>query len=804
MKPQTEHSSQVSALYTKMVVALTLSAPVMVLSMIPATQFRGWQWVVAALSFPVVTWAAWPFHSAMAKAARAGATTMDTLVSLGVIAATAWSLYALLFTGAGTLGATMEMTFLPRHASAHHAHLYFEGATMVTTFLLVGRYIEAKAKHSASQALRALLDLGAKTATLLPNWRITQAEDDTPTSRYQETIIDATDLKVADVFMVRPGEKIATDGTVLEGQSVVDESLLTGEPLPVNVSAGSTVTGATVNVGSPLIVQATRVGADTALAQIQQLVDRAQSGKAPAQRLADRVAGVFVPVVIGLSLLTLAGWLFFTGNPQSAVTAAVAVLVIACPCALGLATPMALMVGNGVASRQGILLKGPETLETSRHVDTIVLDKTGTLTEGVMSVSGVDAAAGVTAEQLLARTAAAETGTEHPIGRAIITAAEESGQSFTRPDRTWTLPGRGLVAVAGRQVTAVGSPAWIAEITAEPVPEPQTAVTLIAVAGGELAEDFKMGREPSDQSAENPAPGTDTDRETVTMRVEGMTCGSCVHRVQRKLKKSVPGTDPLVNLATGTATIDVDAAVDTQALLEAVNSTGFSATLLSRTAAFSGVRLPDLKQRAEADGEDWPRPDFSSLGTIQVTDRVKDSSAEAIRQLQKLGVKPVLLTGDNEQVAQQVASEVGIAESDVYASVLPADKRNLVAKLQDEGHTVAMVGDGVNDAAALAQAGQRGLGMAMGSGTDVAMEAADVTLMTSDVRAAASAIEISRATVGTIKGNLLWAFGYNVVALPLAVAGLMNPMIAGACMAFSSIFVVLNSLRLRRFRGKAA
>jgi Cu+-exporting ATPase len=635
----------------RLIVSTVLAVPVILLSMIPVLQFVGWQWLALVLASPVVAWGAWPFHRAAWTNLRHGAATMDTLISLGVGAAYLWSLYALFF---GDVGMSMS--------GMRGTDIYLEVAAGVTVFILAGRYFEARSKRRSGAALRALLEMGAKDVSVLRDG--------------SERRIPLAELLVGDEFVVRPGEKIATDGVVAEGSSAVDMSMLTGESVPVEVRAGDAVIGATVNAGGRLVVRATRVGSDTQLAQMAKLVEEAQNGKAAVQRLADRVSAVFVPIVIVLALATLVGWLV-TGHPaEAAFTAAVAVLIIACPCALGLATPTALLVGTGRGAQLGVLIKGPEVLESTRRVDTVVLDKTGTVTAGRMSLVSVHVADGVVAEEALLLAAALENASEHPIARAIVAGA------------------------AARELPFV--------------------------------EDF--------QNVEG-------------LGVRGIVDGKAV----------VVGRDRL--LAQWSVVLDESLALAKAAAEEA-----------GRTAVVVA----------------W---DGSARAVLVVADTVRPTSVEAVAGLKSLGLKPVLLTGDNLAAAQAVAAEVGITE--VIAEVLPADKVDVVAKLQASGAVVAMVGDGVNDAAALARAD---LGLAMGTGTDVAIEASDLTLVRGDLLAAVDAIRLSRKTLATIKGNLFWAFAYNVAALPLAALGLLNPMIAGAAMAFSSVFVVSNSLRLRRFR----
>jgi Cu+-exporting ATPase len=672
-------------------VATVLTVPVLLLSMVPAWQFRGWQWLVAALALPVATWAAYPFHRAAVRAARHGASTMDTLVSIGIVAATGWSLWALLLGGAGELGMTMSPTLWPAaDMGGHMPELYFEVAAVVTTFLLAGRYAEHRSRRRAGDALRALLDLGAKDVALLVTG---------PDGRRTEQRVPVDRLRAGDEFAVRPGEKVATDGVVVSGTSAVDTSLLTGEPVPVDVGPGDDVTGATINTGGHLVVRATKVGDETRLAQIGRLVAAAQTGKAPVQRLADRISAVFVPVVLVLAVATLGAWLLSGSSAQAAFTAAVAVLIIACPCALGLATPTALLVGTGRGAQLGVLIKGPETLEQTRTVDTVVLDKTGTVTEGRMALVDVLVPAGADADEVLRYAGAVEALSEHPIARAVAEAA-----AAVAP----------VTAGAGGDGVAIGS---------------------------DEVHEFRA------------------------------TAGLGVSGVVRAAHSGVAlSRRVLVGRPTWLAGEGVRTDDELAARFAAAEADGATAVLAA-----------------------W---DGAARGVLVLRDPVKATSRQAVDELRALGLRPVLLTGDNAGAAQAVAREVGIAESDVVAEVLPADKVDVVRRLQSEGHRVAMVGDGVNDAAALATAD---LGLAMGTGTDVAIEAADVTLVRGDLRSAAQAVRLSRSTLRVIKQNLFWAFAYNVAAIPLAALGLLNPMIAGAAMAFSSVLVVANSLRLRRF-----
>ncbi len=670
-RPEVDHAAE---LRTRVIISSVLAVPVIALAMVPAWQFPGWQWVSLVLTIPVYGWAAWPFHRSALVNARHGATTMDTLISLGTTAAFGWSLYAMFFGHAGAIGYThpFELTLM---RGTGEGSIYFEAVVAIVTFLLLGRWFEARSKQRAGEAVRALLQLGATEATLLRGGL--------------ETRVPVDFLKPGDEFLVRPGEQIATDGEVIEGSSAVDVSMVTGESVPVDVGVGDAVIGATVNANGRLVVRATRVGADTQLAHIARLVEQAQTGKASVQRLADRISAVFVPIVLVLALVTWIGWLLAGAGVAFASSAAVAVLIIACPCALGLATPTALLVGTGRGAQLGIVIKGPEILERTRGIGTIVLDKTGTVTTGTMQVvstadrssdsvplaaSGARTAPTQAAadDGWLRLAAAAESGSEHPIARAIAghAASEARVESFEN------LPGRGITAVVDGHRVLVGTSALVAGA------QPAKSVT------------------------------------------------AAFQRAQAK---------------------------------------GHTAVLVAVDGELSGV--------------------------IAVADTVKPTSAEAVADLKRLGLTPVLLTGDSRTVAQGVADEVGIEQ--VIAEVLPADKLAEIRRLQADGTQVAMVGDGINDAAALAQAD---LGIAMGTGTDAAIAASDLTLMRGDLRLAATAIRLSRATLGTIRGNLFWAFAYNVAAIPLAASGYLNPMIAAAAMAFSSVFVVLNSLRLRTFR----
>ena len=806
----------------RLIVSAPLGILAAILSMVPAWQFTGWQWVVAAITIPVVTWGAWPFHRAAFAAGRHGSTTMDTLVSLGVIASTLWSWWALLWGGAGMLGMRMQMSLIPRAAHAGHAEIYFEVASTIVVFLLTGRYLEARARYRAGDALRSLLSMGAKEATLV--------SVDPATGERSESVVPASSLQVGDLFAVRPGEKVATDGVIVEGSSALDTSLLTGESVPVDAAPGDAVTGATVNTWGSLLVRATRVGSDTTLAQMGRMVAEAQAGKAPVQRLADQISGVFVPIVIVVSLLTLGGWLLAGGGVQAAFTAAVAVLVVACPCALGLATPTAILVGSGRASQLGILIKNAEILEQTRSIDTMLLDKTGTVTTGVMSLESVAVAPGAGEASALSLAASVESLSEHPVARAITLGAADRGLSLVPVTAFANQPGLGVVGITVQGGVLVGRPSWLASLGID-VPGSLLDAVREAEASGASAVVAalapQLGRVATTEAVTPmpeahthvvlPGPDAKLPLATLTMSVGGMTCASCVRRVERKLGK-LDGVKAEVNLATESARITLTAPHSDEELEAVVNAAGYSGTVTSRSEAATADGAPAAGGSASGDtgtptqpgttpgaGEQEGAPASSlvipervegkAIAALVVRDTVKESSTDAIAQLRELGIEPILLTGDNEAAARHVAGQVGIER--VIAGVLPDGKRNTVADLQAEGRTVAMVGDGVNDAAALAQASAKGLGIAMGSGTDVAIEVADMTLMNSSLTSAATAIRVSRRTLRIIKENLFWAFFYNVLMVPLAIAGLLSPMLASAAMACSSVFVVLNSLRLR-------
>ena len=651
------------ALRNRLIISASMTLPVMVLSMVPPFQFLYWQWVVFALAVPVATWGAWPFHRAAAINARHGVATMDTLISVGVGAALGWSLYALFFGGAGMPGMTMTLELFGQPGEGSH-EIYLEVAAAVTTFMLLGRYLEHRAKRDAGAALRALMESGAKEATVLRDG--------------VEKLLPLAMVKQGDVMVVRPGERIPTDGEIVEGAAAIDTSMMTGESVPVEATVGDSVLGGTINTSGLLKVRATRVGDDTELARMAKLVERAQTGKSDAQRLADRISAVFVPIVIVVAIVTFAAWMIFAGSLTIAFQAAVATLIIACPCALGLATPTALLVGTGRGAQLGLLISGPEVLEHSRSIDMVVLDKTGTLTTGNMRALAVHAEAGHSNDEVLGRAAAVEAGSEHPLARAIVDKAREESISIPQATGFSTEAGFGASATIGGESVAVGRPAWLE------------------------SQGFILSSE-----------------------------------LQKHLDELHLTGNTVVGVASGQ----------------------------------------------------------SVVGLIQIADTLKESSAEAIATLQSLGLTTVMATGDHESVATAIAQSVGIDR--VEAGLTPEGKADLIVRLQAEGHQVAMVGDGINDAPALATAN---LGIAMGTGTDAAMSAGDLTITRGDLMGVADGIRLARKTLGTIRGNLFWAFAYNVAAIPLAVAAVLNPVVAGLAMAFSSVFVVTNSLRLRSFR----
>ena len=651
------------ALRNRLIISASMTIPVMVLSMVPPFQFLYWQWVVFALAVPVATWGAWPFHRAAAINARHGVATMDTLISVGVGAALGWSLYALFLGGAGMPGMTMTLELFGQPGEGSH-EIYLEVAAAVTTFMLLGRYLEHRAKRDAGAALRALMESGAKEATVLRDG--------------VEKLLPLAMVKLGDVMVVRPGERIPTDGEIVEGAAAIDTSMMTGESVPVEATVGDIVLGGTINTSGLLKVKATRVGDDTELARMAKLVERAQTGKSDAQRLADRISAVFVPIVIVVAIVTFAAWIIFDGSLTIAFQAAVATLIIACPCALGLATPTALLVGTGRGAQLGLLISGPEVLEHSRSIDMVVLDKTGTLTTGNMRALAVHAEAGHTEQEVLGRAAAVEAGSEHPLARAIVEKAREEGAEIPQVTGFSTEAGFGATAMLGSESVAVGRPAWLE------------------------AQGFSLSPE-----------------------------------LQKHLDELHLTGNTVVGVASGQ----------------------------------------------------------SVVGLIQIADTLKETSAEAIATLQSLGLTTVMATGDHESVATAIAQSVGIDR--VEAGLTPEGKADLITRLQAEGHQVAMVGDGINDAPALATAN---LGIAMGTGTDAAMSAGDLTITRGDLMGVADGIRLARKTLGTIRGNLFWAFAYNVAAIPLAVAAVLNPVVAGLAMAFSSVFVVTNSLRLRSFR----
>ncbi|MDO5746449.1 MAG: HAD-IC family P-type ATPase [Actinomycetaceae bacterium] len=806
-------------LVLRLIVALVLSIPVMFLSMIPAWQFPGWQWFVAVLALPVVTWCSWPFYVGGIPPLRHGVATMDTQVTLGIVASALWSYYALLFTDAGTIGMKMEMMLIPRFAP-NEPHIYFEGATMVAAFILVGRYMEARAKHTAGSALRDLLKLGASEASRVSS----------TSSNAIEEVVPIDQLQVNDLFKVRPGDKIATDGIVVAGQGSIDESMLTGEPLAVHATVDDEVTGGTINTSGTLVVKATKIGKDTALAQIAKLVADAQAGKAPIQRLADRIAGVFVPIVLTLAVLTFFGWAFIGGSMQAAITSAVAVLAGACACALGLATPTALLVASGRASQLGIVLKGPEVLESSQRVTTIVLDKTGTITKGEMKVITGD-------DNAISKAASVEKNSEHGLAHAIVDYAKDNGLAVHQCDDFRNFAGRGVDGIVGDERVIVGKPEFLVSCGIEIDSDTRTRITdledtgatVVCVAKEVIADTSGEGWtdqcEDDDVCADQINSGTLGEKEDlltmgsvaaqanqsvcttsktkqdspskifktrIQLDIEGMTCAACVSRVEKNLSECDGVDEALVNLATESATVDVDSAADAQKLVDAVVKAGYKAQVASEE------EVEVQKEINQAQIVDDENPDYSKVsleGIIAVRDEIRETSQAAIDKMHEMGLETLLVTGDNKRAASYVSKLVGI--DSFRAGVLPSQKRDVIVELQTSGKNTAMVGDGINDAAALAQSSNQGIGMAMGTGTDVAINASDITLVRSDLEAVTTALSICRKTVRIIKQNLAWAFSYNFVVIPLAMAGLVNPMLAGLIMAMSSVLVVANSLRLR-------
>lgn len=782
----------------RLVVAVIFGVPVMAISMLQVLQFPAWQWVVGVCSLPVVGWAAAPFHRGALRAARGGSTTMDTLVALGVSVATLYSWGALIFTPAGRIGMTMNMSLNPlaaAHETGSGGEIFFETAVMITVFLLTGRYLEARAKSSATSALRALLSLGAKQAV-----RVTRPGDPRDTTTPWETeTVDVAALQPGDYFLVPAGEKIATDGIVFEGHSTVDKSMLTGEPIPVEKSVGDSVTGATINVQGLLVVQATKVGAETKLAQITRLVTRAQAEKAPVSRLADRVSAVFVPVVIVLAVLTFALWLGHGQPFPAAFTAGVSVLVIACPCALGLATPMALLVGSTRASRAGILLKGPQILEETRRINTLVMDKTGTLTSGEMSLEDVTVSASRPAElvslgdtEALALAASLEAGSPHPIGKALVAAAKarDCGSGPGALTGFATFIGRGAGGFVDGVAYAIGKPEWLTVMGADIPPDLEAAIGAAQSQGRTVAV-LATGADWSSQVSVDACPvlsGEPVGTE-LTLKITGMTCASCVARVEKRLNK-LDGVSASVNLPLEIATVTLTADVPAETLIAQVEKAGYGASLLDSTGTAAEPGRRNENSTAAVAGD---LVQARALAVFTFSDPVKPEAAPTVASLKAEGIETVLLTGDQPEPAHRAADQAGIET--VVAGVSPEGKVDAIRELQDAGKIVAMVGDGVNDAAALAAAD---LGIALATGTDAAIGAADITLVNPSLGAITQAINVSRATLRNIKENLAWAFGYNIVAIPLAAAGMLNPGLAGAFMASSSVLVVLNSLRLNR------
>ena len=798
---------------TRILLCAPLALIVVGLSMFPVMQFPGWQWLAAILTLPVVTWGAWPFHRATLINMRHGSTTMDTLVSLGVTASTLWSLWALVWGGAGEIGMTMDMSWHSLFTGLHtmgmgqhsHALIYFEGATMITLFLLIGRYIEHRTKGVAKDAFTSLMEMNAPIALL-----VTEVD-----GQSQEREVPTETIRVGDIVRVRPGERVPVDGRVIQGNSAIDSSVMTGESVPVDVNVGDSVVGGTVNTWGSILVEAHAVGEDTVMAHIGQMVAQAQASKADVQRLADRISAVFVPSVLTLAAMTFLGWILLAGSTEQAMTAAVAVLVVACPCALGLATPTALMVGSAQAARRGVIIRSAQALEHTRNLTTVVFDKTGTITDGHMSVIAAEILTDQAGEAAQwAAAASVEAVSEHPIAQAIVAQAKADNRQPQPVEAFTNHAGQGVSALLGDDLILVGKPSWLESLGAHSSPELDTfrhhhelsgatVVGMVRVGGGRdtLNKAKLLAQGLSNDAQNSREENTETHSEhlpAVQLAIQGMTCASCVGRVERKLRK-MGGLDASVNLATESALILRERNWQPEELIATIEAAGYHAQ-------FTGwkettPRTDSIHPYETADAlasEDAIRAALAGIETtvsafFAVKDAVKDGAADAVAELKNMGITPVLLTGDNQHAAHVVAQAVGI--DTVYSQVSPAQKCERINDLRLAGQVVAMVGDGVNDAAALAGAD---LGIAMGSGTDVAQDVADVVLTTSRIDAVAQAVRMSQATLRVIKQNLGWAFGYNVLLLPLAVAGMLNPMLAAAAMSMSSVCVVANSLRLRR------
>lgn len=861
--------------------------PVMFLSMIPALHFPGWQWVVFVISLPVVTWGAAPFHQAAWRGFKHRSFTMDTLVSVGIIAATLTSALALFFTSAGEIDQQMEMnswfnwsswsyltgdealaagsTMGGHGAMPVEGQIYFEGATMITFFLLLGRFLEQRSRYKATSALRSLGELGAKDANRIMVGTDGISQTELAAKKFAIETVPIEDVKVDDYLSVRPGEKIPVDGQVVAGESSIDQQLLTGESVPVEVGPGSQVTGATINLDGWLIIKATGVGPDTVLAQITKLVTQAQAGKAPVQRLADRISAVFVQVVLVLALLTGLAWWALGAPAFTALTNAISVVVIACPCALGLATPTALLVGTTRAAQAGILFKGPQVIETAKQLDLIIFDKTGTLTAGKMQVQAVGGVDGTEemlspddpqAQAVLQLAAALEEQSLHPLGKAVVDSIvpveDLTPAQLPAVEKFHDRPGHGVWGIIGDQLVVVGKPVWLRKLgfveslaqktqlkelqakgysvlsvgKASVNEQQMAALAADLAAAGNLVSSLadqagtvqaRSGELESSSVANsdgNPSDEVGPENQLFELRVSGMTCASCVGRVERALHK-LSGVQAQVNLVTEQAQVFSTAAISIQDLVQAVEKSGYQAKYMSQTATSAtslsaalgkDTSLLDMIGESAADRDEQDRELLELLsadqdrrcllGLVGIKDQIRPQAAQVVEKLRAQGVESCLLSGDNLNAANTVAKALGIRQ--VRANVLPSDKQDYVAKRQAEGKQVAMVGDGNNDAIALAQAGQQGLGIAMGSGTDVAIDSADIVLMRSDLNLIPTALTLSEATLRTIKQNLAWAFGYNIAAVPLAMLGLLNPMVASACMALSSVLVVSNSLLLRQ------